>query len=127
MLNTPAIRQLSRCISLRSNKSQFPWIPTSNAFEIVTSVPICAESWPVYPCVGVNVINALTPTLANQVLRTPHHIGAQQVEFRRHRGGKVKNKLRNIEKRKKREQNMHRLSSDVKFNIRTGPADAAST
>lgn len=39
----------------------------------------------------------------------------EAILLRRHRGGKVKNKLRNIEKRKKREQGVMSISADVKF------------
>ncbi|KAK1443559.1 hypothetical protein BgAZ_204350 [Babesia gibsoni] len=39
----------------------------------------------------------------------------EPILVRRHRGGKVKNKLRNIEKRKKREQGVMSISADVKF------------
>ncbi|KAK1935981.1 hypothetical protein X943_000709 [Babesia divergens] len=112
----PIFRHLRRCCPSPSHNANCSTITayTHRTQPPVTQLLCCGEVripsqnlqplQPAQPNISNNIIAALPTTLPDEML------------LRRHRGGKVKNKLRNIEKRKKREQSIQKVSSDVKFN-----------
>ncbi|GIX62979.1 2-isopropylmalate synthase [Babesia caballi] len=110
------LRQLCRGFSSLSRNVEISKIPTAAVLASASGNPLDGVSVANCSDAGFGAVK-IHPDLVNNTLSaTPGPLSSQiEVVFRRHRGGKVKNKLRNIEKKKKREQNLQKVSTDVKF------------
>ncbi|ORM39329.1 uncharacterized protein BXIN_3077 [Babesia sp. Xinjiang] len=112
MVEAAVILRFRRCFSLLSHRVEMPVISKANPLLFATK----SQFTEYYAPVNSDAVDRAPGTTGIQGFIQPQsNVLESEIACRRHRGGKVKNKLRNIEKRKKREQILHKISSDVKF------------